>query len=342
MKMWQFLLRRLVSAIPVLLGVIVLIFFVTHVAPSDPAKLYAGIKAPPATLEAIRERLHLNDPIPVQFWYYLTNLVQGNLGPSLSIRMSVNDGIGIFLPVTLGLVVLAIAWSTPVGILLGMLSATRMNKLADVLSRTTAYIGLSFPSFLLAIVLQLVFAVNLRILPLTGMLDPSFTPPPHITGFYPLDSLLTANMPDFVSSSAHFILPVFALGFTGFALVLRMARSSMLEILSSPFIKALRAKGVPEKIIIRRYAFRAAMGPTLTIVGLSFGSLLGGTVFIEEIFGISGFSKWVYDAIIGFDYNVVVAYTFIISVAYVLGSIVVDAAYAWIEPRIRFSEEGTG
>ncbi len=340
--MWEFILRRLLAAIPVLLGVIVLIFFVTHVAPSDPAKLYAGIKAPQATLDAIRARLHLNDPIPVQFWYYLTNLVQGDLGYSLSIRMSVNIGIATFIPITLGLVILAIAWSTPVGILLGMLSATRMNKLGDVVSRTTAYIGLSFPSFLLAIVLQLVFAVNLKILPLTGMLDPSYTIPARITGFYPIDSLLTGNLPSFVSSCVHLILPVFALGFTGFALILRMARSSMLEILSSPFVKALRAKGVPEKIIVRRYAFRAAMGPTLTIVGLSFGSLLGSTVFIEEIFGVTGFSWWVYQAIIGFDYNVVVAYTFIISVAYVLGSIAVDAAYAWIEPRIRFSEEVTG
>lgn len=342
MKMWEFILKRLLSAIPVLLGVIVLIFFVTHVAPSDPVKLYAGIKASPATLDAIRQRLHLNDPIPVQFWYYLTSLFEGNLGYSLSLRMSVNTGIELFLPATLGLVVLAIAWSTPVGILLGMLSATRMNKLGDIGSRTIAYIGLSFPSFLLAVILQLVFAVNLHLLPLTGLLGPTNTPPTHITGFYPLDSLLTGNLPDFVSACVHLILPVFALGFTGFALVLRMARSSMLEILSSPFVKALRAKGVPEKIIVRRYAFRAAMGPTLTIVGLSFGSLLGGTVFIEEIFGMAGFSYWVYQAIIGFDYNVVVAYTFIISLAYVLGSIIVDAAYAWIEPRIRFSEEGAG
>ncbi len=342
MRMWEFLVRRLLAAIPVLLGVIVLIFFVTHIAPSNPAKLYAGIKAPQATLDAIRARLHLDDPIPVQFWYYLTNLFQGDLGYSLSIRMSVNQGIGLFIPITLGLVVLSILWSTPVGILLGMLSATRMNKLGDVLSRTVAYIGLSFPSFLLAVLLQLVFAVNLKVLPLTGMLNPSLPIPPRITGFYPIDSLLAGNMPDFVDSVTHLLLPVFALGFTGFALILRMARSSMLEILSSPFVKALRAKGVPEKIIVRRYAFRAAMGPTLTIVGLSFGSLLGGTVFIEEIFGITGFSYWVYQSIIGFDYNVVVAYTFIISLAYVLGSILVDAAYAWIEPRIRFAEEGAG
>ena len=334
--------RRLLAAIPVLLGVIALIFFVTHVAPADPAKLYAGIKAPPATLEAIRERLHLTDPIPVQFWYYLTNLFQGDFGYSLSVKMSVNTGIELFIPITLGLVVLAIAWSAPVGILLGMLSATRMNKVPDIIARTIAYIGLSFPSFLLAVLLQLVFAVNLGILPLGQMLDPSLSAPTHITGFYPIDSLLTGNLPDFVSSCVHLILPVFALGFTGFALVLRMARSSMLEILSSPFVKALRAKGVPENIIVRRYAFRAAMGPTLTIIGLSFGSLLGGTVFIEWIFNITGFSWWVYGAILGFDYNVVVAYTFIISLAYVLGSILVDAAYAWIEPRIRFSEEGVG
>lgn len=338
--MWEFVLRRLLATIPILLGVTVLIFFVTHVVPSDPARVYAGIKASNATIEAIKARLHLNDPLPVQFWYYLVSLVQGNLGYSLSIRMSVNTGIELFLPITLGLVILTLIWSAPVGILLGILSATKRNRAGDVISRTIAYIGLSFPTFFFAILLQIVFAVNLKVLPLTGMLNPSDSPPTHITGFYLLDSLFTLNAQDFMSSFLHLILPVFALGFTSMALVLRMTRSSMLEVMSSPFVKALRAKGVPEGAIVRRYAFRAAMGPTLTILGLSIGSLLGGTVFIEEIFGIFGFSDWTYQAILGFDYNVVVAFVLIISIAYVLGSIVVDIIYAWIEPKIRFSEGG--
>lgn len=338
--MWEFVLRRLLATIPILLGVTVLIFFVTHVVPSDPAKLYAGYKASNATLEAIRNRLHLNDPLPVQFWYYLMGLVQGNLGYSLSIRMSVDTGIALFLPITLGVVILTVIWSTPVGILLGILSATKRNRLGDVTARTAAYFGLSFPVFFFAILLQILFAVNLKVLPLTGMLSPSLLPPTHVTGFYLLDSLLTLNAQDFASSFLHLILPVFALGFTSMALMLRMTRSSMLEVLSSPFVKALRAKGVPEGAIVRRYAFRAAMGPTLTILGLSIGSLLGGTVFIEEIFGIDGFSYWTYQAIIGSDYNVVVAFVLIISIAYVLGSIMVDIVYAWIEPKIRFSEGG--
>lgn len=339
--MWEFIVKRLIAAIPVLFGVIVIIFFVTHVVPADPARLYAGPKASAATVEAIKVRLHLNDPLWIQFYYYFSNLLHGDLGYSLSIRASVNTGIGLFLPTTLGLVVLSLLWSAPVGILLGILSATKRNKFPDALSRSFAYAGLSLPSFFLAILLQIFFAVYLKILPISGLLSPNLNLPTHITGFYLLDSLLTGNIPDLSSSFLHLILPVFALGFLSMSLILRMTRSSMLEVLSSPFVKALRAKGVPESLIVRRYAFRAAMGPTITVLGLLTGNLIGGTVFIEEIFGIGGFSRWAYQAILGFDYNVVVAYVLIIAIIYVLGSIIVDAAYAWIEPRIRLSEGST-
>lgn len=338
--MWEFVLRRLLAAIPVIFGVVVFIFFITHIVPANPAKLYAGIKASTATLEQIRQRLHLNDPLPVQFYYYLVNLLSGNLGYSLSIRTSVNTGIAEFYPITFGVVILSIAWSAPLGIFLGIVSATRMNKLSDIAARTIAYAGLSFPSFFFAIILQIVFAVDLKVLPLTGLLSPSDTLPRHITGFYLFDSILTANIPDFISSIDHLIMPVLALGFLSMASVMRMTRSSMLEVLSAPFVKALRAKGVPEGSIVRRYAFRAAMGPTLTILALTIGGLLGGSVFIEEIFGLGGFSEWTYQAILGFDYNVVVAYTLFISIAYVGSSIIVDIAYAWIEPKIRFADRG--
>lgn len=338
--MWEFVLRRIIAAVPVVFGVIVIIFFITHVVPSNPAKLYAGIKASGATLDQIRQRLHLNDPLPVQFYYYIINLLQGNLGYSLSLRSSVNTGIAIFYPITLGVVLLSIAWSAPLGILLGIVSATRVNRPADVAARTIAYAGLAFPSFFFAIILQIVFSVDLKVLPLTGLISPGDTLPQHITGFYLIDSLLTANIPDLISAADHLVLPVLALGFLSMATVLRMTRSSMLEVLSSPFVKALRAKGVPEGSIVRRYAFRAAMGPTLTILALTIGSLLGGSVFIEEIFGIGGFSEWTYQAILGFDYNVVVAYTLLISIAYVGSSIIVDVAYAWIEPKIRYAERG--
>ena len=252
--------------------------------------------------------------------------------------MSVAQGISLFLPTTLGLAMLTIAWSAPAGILLGIISATRRDRISDTLSRGIAYFGLSVPTFFLAILVQLIFVVQLKVLPLTGLLYPGQEAPTAITRFYPLDSLLTGNISDFSSSMIHLILPVFALGFSGMSLTLRMTRSSMLEILTSSFVRTLRAKGVPENAIIR-YAFRAAMGPTLTVIGLSAGGLLGGTVFIEEIFGLAGFSNWAYQAILGFDYNVVVAFTLIIAIVYMIVNIVVDVAYAWIEPQIRLAEE---
>jgi len=337
LRLWEFLVRRLIAAIPIIVGLSVLIFFVTHIVPADPARLYAGLKASTETVLEIRRTLHLDDPIPVQYWYYLVALFHGDLGYSLSIRMSVAQGISIFLPTTLGLALLTIAWSAPAGIALGIVSATKRNRISDTVSRGIAYFGLSVPAFFLAIMIQLVFAVQLKVLPLTGLLYPGQALPRAITRFYLLDSLLTGNLPDFYSALIHLILPVFALGFSGMSLTLRMTRSSMLEILNSSFVRTLRAKGVPERAIIK-YAFRAAMGPTLTVIGLSAGGLLGGTVFIEEIFGLAGFSNWAYQAIIGFDYNVVVAFTLIITIVYMSVNIVVDVAYAWIEPQIRLSE----
>jgi peptide/nickel transport system permease protein len=339
MRLWEFMVRRLIAAIPIIVGLSVLIFFVTHVVPADPARLYAGYKASPETIAAIRKMLHLEDPLPLQYWYYLIALFHGDLGYSLSIRMTVLQGISLFLPTTLGLSLLTVAWSTPAGIFLGIISATKRNRISDTMSRGIAYFGLSVPTFFLAILVQIIFVVHLKILPLTGMLYPGQVAPARFTGFYPVDSILTGNLPVFASSIIHLALPIFALGFSEMSLVLRMTRSSMLEILSSSFVRTLRAKGVPENAIIFKYAFRAAMGPTLTVIGLSAGGLLGGTVFIEEIFGLSGFSNWAYQAILGFDYNVVVAFTLIIAIVYMLANIVVDIAYAWIEPQIRLSEE---
>jgi len=339
MRMWEFIIRRLITAVPVLIALSVLIFFVTHVVPADPARLYAGYKASTATIEAIRRMLHLDEPLYVQYWYYLVALFRGDLGYSLSLRMSVTKGISLFLPTTLGLTILTVAWSAPTGIFLGIVSAARRNSMNDAVSRGLAYFGLSVPAFFLAILLQLIFVVHLKILPLTGMLYPGQTLPQRITGFYPLDSILTGNIPCLVSSIIHLVLPVLALGLAEMSLVLRMTRSSMLEILSSSFVRTLRAKGIPENKIVFNYAFRAAMGPTLTVMGLSSGGLIGGTVFIEQIFGLSGFSNWAYQAILGFDYNVVVAFTLVIAVTYLLVNVIVDIAYAWIEPQIRLSEE---
>jgi len=339
MRLWEFMVRRLMAGIPIIVGLSVLIFFVTHIVPADPARLYAGFKASPETIAAIHKMLHLDDPILVQYWYYLVALFHGDLGYSLSIRKSVAEGISLFLPTTLGLALLTIAWSAPAGIILGIISATKKNRVSDTLSRGIAYFGLSVPTFFLAILVQLIFVVQLKVLPLTGMLYPGQNAPTAITRFFPVDSLLTGNFSDFSSSMIHLVLPVFALGFSGMSLTLRMTRSSMLEVLTSSFVRTLRAKGVSENAITFRYAFRAAMGPTLTVIGLSAGGLLGGTVFIEEIFGLAGFSNWAYQAILGFDYNVVVAFTLIVAIVYMIMNIVVDIAYAWIEPQIRLAEE---
>lgn len=336
MKIWEYILRRLLLLIPVLIGVTIITFVISHVIPADPAIAFAGgPKAQPETIERIREELHLNEPLLVQYFYYLNDLIHLNLGKSYLENRPVTDALAQYFPATFELTIIAMLISIPLGIIGGIISAIRRNKLSDQITRFIAIIGYSLPIFWLALILQYLFAYQFPILPLEGRLAIGLQAPQTITGLYIVDSILTGNLETLSSSLYHIFLPAFTLGFATLALILRMTRSSMLEVMGMDYIRTARAKGLSEKKVIYKHALRNALIPTVTVSGLQFGALLGGAVLTESIFNWPGMGRFAANAVLGLDFNSVMGFTLIVAIIYVIANLIVDLLYAVIDPRVK-------
>ena len=336
MKTWEFIVRRLLLLIPVLIGVTIITFVISHVIPADPAMAFAGgPKAQPETIERIREQLHLNEPLYIQYFYYLNDLIHLNLGKSYLENRPVTDALGQYFPATFELTIIAMLISVPLGILGGIISAIRRNKLSDQITRFIAIIGYSLPIFWLALILQYLLAYQFPILPLEGRLAIGLQAPQTITGLYIVDSILTGNLETLTSSLYHIILPAFTLGFATLALILRMTRSSMLEVMGMDYIRTARAKGLSERKVIYKHALRNALIPTVTVSGLQFGALLGGAVLTESIFNWPGMGRFAANAVLGLDFNSVMGFTLIVAIIYVIANLIVDLLYAVIDPRVK-------
>ena len=336
MKTWEFIVRRLLLLIPVLIGVTIITFTVSHIIPADPARAFAGgPKAQPDVIERITKELHLDEPIWVQYFYYLNNLIHFDLGKSYLENRPVTEALGQYFPATLELTIFAMLIAIPLGILGGIISAVRRNKLSDHLTRMIAIVGYSLPIFWLALMLQYVLAYLIPIFPLEGRLAIGMNPPTSITGLYVFDSILTGNLNTLGSALMHLVLPAFTLGFATLALILRMTRSSMLEVMGMDYIRTGRAKGLSERKIIYKHALRNALIPTITVTGLAFGGLLGGAVLTETIFNWPGMGRFAARAVLGFDFNAVMGFTIVIAIIYVIANLVVDILYAVIDPRVK-------
>ncbi len=336
MKTWEFIVRRLLLLIPVLIGVTIITFVISHVIPADPAIAFAGgPKAQPETIERIREQLHLNEPLYIQYFYYLNDLIHLNLGKSYLENRPVTDALAQYFPATFELTIIAMLISIPLGIIGGIISAIRRNKLSDQITRFIAIIGYSLPIFWLALILQYLFAYQFPILPLEGRLAIGLQAPQTITGLYIVDSILTGNLETLSSSLYHIFLPAFTLGFATLALILRMTRSSMLEVMGMDYIRTARAKGLSEKKVIYKHALRNALIPTVTVSGLQFGALLGGAVLTESIFNWPGMGRFAANAVLGLDFNSVMGFTLIVAIIYVIANLIVDLLYAVIDPRVK-------
>lgn len=318
-----------------LVGVSILTFLISHVVPSDPARTYAGPKADEETLNAIRERYHFNDPLLDQYFFYLGGLLQGDLGDALIDRQPVADHLARAFPASVELGIAASLFAIPAGIWLGIHSATHRNRPADHLNRVVALTGISIPSFWLALILQLALVSWLGLFPLDGRLDTGQEAPTSITGLYVLDSVLTGNLNTLEQSVRHLILPAFALGFSQLGLILRMTRSSMLEVLSADYIRTARAKGLSERLIVYKHALRNAMGPTLTVSGLLVGGTLTGVVFIESIFGWNGIGEYATKSAYALDFASILGFTLLVTLIYVAANLVVDVLYAFLDPQVR-------
>ncbi len=335
MKLWQYIARRLLFLLPVIIGVTLITFTISFVIPANPARAWAGPKAPPSTVKEIEIKYHLNDPIYVQYYYYITGVFTGNWGFSHSEKRPVLACLEDYFPATFELTLWAMMMAVPTGIYLGVVSAVKRNKIPDHLSRIFALSGVSMPIFWLGLLLILLFYTYLGWFPASGRgLQPA-----HVyTGLYILDSILSLDWQSLVSDVWHIILPAFTLSYATLAIITRMTRSSMLEVLRLDYIKTAKAKGVPDKVVIYRHALRNALIPTLTVSGLAFAGLLGGAVLTETIFAWPGMGRYAYQAISSLDYPAIMGVTLLMAIIFVIGNLIVDIMYAYLDPRIKLGE----
>ena len=356
--MTQFLLRRFVLVIPVLVGILFVTFALARLIPGDPCYVALGEHATKAVCDAFRERFGLNDPILVQFARYVIQVAQGDFGNSIRNQRPVSEIIVERLPMTLEVTIGATLFATFFGILFGIISAIRQNSMVDVLTMVGANVGVSMPVFWLGLMLAYVFALTLKgtpfWIPPSGRLTSGLTLPPltdtfhltHLTGAaYALvmlasntitfNALITGHFDILRDAVWHLILPCVAVGTISLSITARMTRSSMLEVLGQDYVRTARAKGLRERVVVLKHALRNALLPIVTVVGLSFGGLLGGAVLTETVFALPGVGTQLVTAILARDYPVVQAFTVIIAVIFVVVNLIVDISYAYLDPRIR-------
>ncbi|NOZ28068.1 MAG: ABC transporter permease [Chloroflexi bacterium] len=329
---YEYLIRRLLQMIPVLLGISILIFILSRVVPGDPVRLALGPEATQEQIEAYRKELGLDQPIHIQYLNYLRGLTHGQLGRSLRTNRDVIKDIRDFFPATFELTTVAMVFAVLVGIPLGITSALHKDAWQDQGTRVLALSGVALPRFWLGILLQLVFAYWLGILPTIGRAS---QPPQHITGLYLLDSLLTGDARAFWDSLRHIALPAFTLSLATLAQIMRLTRASMIEQMRMEYIQASRAYGLPENLIVYKYMLKNAFTSTLTIIGLTYGFLLGNAFLVEFVFAWPGMARYGAQAVIYKDFNAVVAVTTVVGIAYLLVNFVVDLLYGFLDPRIR-------
>ena len=336
MKILKYIGIRLLYIIPVMLGVTILVFLISHTIPGDPASLIAGPKASKATIERIREDLGLNKPIYVQYLIYLKSILKGDFGTSIRTGTYVSEDLKKYFPATLELTFLSMLFAVGIGIPLGIISAVKRNRWPDHISRTFSIFGVSMPVFWLGLLLLLLFYSKLKIMPGSGRLDTILSPPVHITGMYLIDSLLSGNWPVFKSALMHLILPSFCLGYVYLAIITRITRSSMLEVLNKEYIETARAYGISEGSIILGHALKNALIPVITIIGISFGELMGGAILTETIFSFPGIGKYVVESINYLDFPAIMGFTIVVTFVYVFVNLIVDVVYAFLDPQIRY------
>ncbi len=312
--MYAFLTRRLATILPTLLFVTILIFGLQQLLPGDPAKVLAGEDQDPTVVAHLRQKMHLDEPLPVQYLYWLGGVVRGDLGESLRIQKPVTSLIAEKLPVTIELALLAIVIALAIGIPAGIVSAIAKGTWWDYAANAVALWGLSTPNFWLGIMLILLFSVQLGWLPASGFVSP---------------------FEDLKANLAAMIMPAFVLGNAIAAVLMRHTRSAMLQVMSSDYVRTARAKGLDERVVILKHGLRNALTPIITLGALELGTLLSGAVLTEQVFSIPGFGKLIVDAVFNRDYAVVQGVVLFTATAYIVLNLLADIAYFLVNPRLR-------
>ncbi|MBD6955496.1 MAG: ABC transporter permease [Thermoplasmata archaeon] len=333
----SYILSRIILAIPMLLIIISFVFFIMRVAPGDPVAAMLGPHAPLAYKEKLREELGLTLPLYQQYLNYLAQVFTLNLGSSLTTGDSVATDIFVYyFPATLELTIFSTIVALGVGIPLGKIAAVKRDKKADVVIRLFGIIIYALPIYWFGFMLQLLFGYYLGIFPTGGRLSPGITPPPHITGLYTIDSLLTGNISTFLDALWHLALPSITLGLILSGVFIRTIRVNMLNTLQSDYVQAARARGVDEKEVINRHAYRNALVPVVTIMGMEIALLFAGAVLTETTYSFKGMGYLLVWSIQNRDYTMVQGAVIVYSIFIILFSVIIDIINAYIDPRIRY------
>jgi peptide/nickel transport system permease protein len=328
--------KRLVTVLPTLVGVVIVTFLLTRVLPGDPAVYFAGPAATPQSIAEIRKSLGLDRPLPEQFARYVKDLAHGNFGNSLSTGRPVATEITSRLPASAELTLLGLILSIVIAVPLGILAAVKQGSWIDHLCRVVATAGVSLPVFFTGLLLVYIFYFKLGWSPAPiGRLDAFATAPRDITGFYLIDSLLTGNFETFQSSLGQLILPATTLAVFSLAPIARMTRASMLAVLASEFVRTARASGLDGRTVIITYAFRNAMLPVVTTLGMVFSFLLGANVLVEKVFAWPGIGSYAVEALLQSDFAPVQGFVLTMAVLYVALNLMIDMLYGVIDPRVR-------
>jgi peptide/nickel transport system permease protein len=332
------LLRRVLYSILVLIGLSMLIFTLARLLPGDPARLALGPRAPEEVVQKYREMLHLDKPIYIQYFYWLNDVFHLSLGQSLVTFRDVSDDIAEFLPATIELILLAGIILVIGAFILGVISGRKPGSIVDNFMRMFAYIGISIPAFVWAIIFQLIFAYWFNIFPAVGRISDNITPPPRITGLMTVDSMLSGNILAFIDSIKHLILPALALAIGPIAQDARILRANLVENIGKDYVLNLKSHGISERIIYFKYALKPSMIPVITVMGLDIASLIGNAFLVEVIFNWPGLSRYGITAMLRKDLNAIVGVTLVVGVVFIIANLIVDLIIYSLDPRIKYRE----
>ena len=337
MNIVSFLIRRLLGLVVVMFGVSIITFAVSHLVPADPAVVALGDHATDEQIAEFRAEYGLDQPLTTQYFVYVDGLLHGDLGRSIRTRRPVIDDLKDFVPATIELSLAALLVALVIGIPAGIWSAIERNRLPDHLVRLFSLAGGSLPIFWLGLILIGILYGQLGWLPSGGRIDQFLDAPPTVTGLFVIDSLLAGDVEKLQSSLYHLILPAFTLGYFSTSVIARMTRSSMLEVLRQDYMTAARAKGLKRSGVILKHGLRNALIPTLTVIGVTFGSLLSGAVLTETIFSWPGLGRYATSSALNLDFPAVMGVTLLAAVIYPLANLLVDLGYHWLDPRVRYA-----
>ncbi|WP_310738118.1 MULTISPECIES: ABC transporter permease [unclassified Microbispora] len=335
----RFLVRRILTALLLAVGITLVTFVLTNLVPGDPVAANLGQRAvgDPAIVAQWRADHGLDRPLPQQYLMHLEGLLHGDLGTSQQSHRPVLDDLAESVPATLELAGAAILVSLVLGVGFGVVAALRRDRLSDHVLRVLSLVGISVPTFWLALVAFYVFFFRLQITPGSGRVDPGMTPPPQVTGLYTVDALLSGRWDALSSAVGHLAAPALVLALYTIGLLTRFTRSAVLEVLGQDYVRAARAKGLPGRVVLFRYVLRPALVPVITVAGLAFGSLLSGTVLVEAVFAWPGVGQYAYKSATTLDLPAVMGVGLVVGVVYLVINLVVDVLYGVIDPRVRVS-----